>query len=80
MTDIDSIKNGQRLYHIIQAGERIFRSVDGISKEDFYTNEDKQGNVVRCPIPHSPFPHYPLTPQDKTSSMGFASPLLRGTQ
>ena len=48
MTDIDSIKNGQRLYHIIQAGERIFRSVDGISKEDFYANEDKQGNVVRC--------------------------------
>ncbi|MBO5941527.1 MAG: DUF86 domain-containing protein [Kiritimatiellae bacterium] len=41
-------KNGQRLYHIIQAGERIFRSVDGISKEDFYANEDKQGNVVRC--------------------------------
>ena len=48
MTDLDSIKNGQRLYHIIQAGERIFRSVDGISKEDFYANEDKQGNVVRC--------------------------------
>ena len=48
MTDIDSIKNGQRLYHIIQAGERIFRSVNGISKEDFYANEDKQGNVVRC--------------------------------
>ena len=48
MTDIDSIKNGQRLYHIIQAGERIFRSVDGISKEDFYANEDKQGNIVRC--------------------------------
>ena len=48
MTDIDSIRNGQRLYHIIQAGERIFRSVDGISKEDFYANEDKQGNVVRC--------------------------------
>ena len=48
MTDIDSIKNGQRLYHIIQAGKRIFRSVDGISKEDFYVNEDKQGNVVRC--------------------------------
>ena len=48
MTDIDSITNGQRLYHIIQAGERIFRSVNGISKEDFYANEDKQGNVVRC--------------------------------
>lgn len=48
MTDIDSIKNGQRLYHIIEAGERIFRSVAGISKEDFYANEDKQGNVVRC--------------------------------
>ncbi len=48
MTDIDSIKNGQRLYHIIQAGERIFRSVNGISKEDFFANEDKQGNVVRC--------------------------------
>ena len=35
MTDIESIKNGQRLYHIIQAGERIFRSIDGITKDDF---------------------------------------------
>jgi uncharacterized protein with HEPN domain len=48
MTEIESIKNGQRLYHIIQAGERIFRSIDGITKDDFYANEDKQGNVVRC--------------------------------
>lgn len=48
MTDIESIKNGQRLYHMIQAGERIFRSIDGITKDDFYANEDKQGNVVRC--------------------------------
>ena len=48
MTDIESIKTGQRLYHIIQAGERIFRSIDGITKDDFYANEDKQGNVVRC--------------------------------
>ena len=48
MTEIESIKNGQRLYHIIQAGERIFRSIDRITKDDFYSNEDKQGNVVRC--------------------------------
>ena len=48
MTEIESIKNGQRLYHIIQAGERIYRSIDGITKDDFYANEDKQGNVVRC--------------------------------
>jgi uncharacterized protein with HEPN domain len=48
MTEMESIKNGQRLYHIIQAGERIFRSIDGITKDDFYANEDKQGNVVRC--------------------------------
>jgi uncharacterized protein with HEPN domain len=48
MTELESIKNGQRLYHIIQAGERIFRSIDGITKDDFYANEDKQGNVVRC--------------------------------
>ncbi len=48
MTEIESIKNGQRLYHIIQARERIFRSIDGITKDDFYANEDKQGNVVRC--------------------------------
>lgn len=48
MTEIESIKNGQRLYHIIQAEERIFRSIDGITKDDFYANEDKQGNVVRC--------------------------------
>ena len=48
MTEIDAIKNAQRLYHIIQAIARIHRSVDGISKEDFFANEDKQGNVVRC--------------------------------
>ena len=48
MTEMESIKNGQRLSHIIQAGERIFRSIDGITKDDFYANEDKQGNVVRC--------------------------------
>ena len=48
MTEIDAIKNAQRLYHIIQAIARIRRSVDGISKESFFENEDKQGNVVRC--------------------------------
>ena len=48
MTEIDAIKNAQRLYHIIQAIARIRRSVDGVSKEDFFENEDKQGNVVRC--------------------------------
>ena len=48
MTEIDAIKNAQRLYHIIQAIARIRRSIDGISKEDFFENEDKQGNVVRC--------------------------------
>ena len=48
MTEIDAIKNAQRLYHIIQAIARIRRSVDGINKEDFFANEDKQGNVVRC--------------------------------
>ena len=45
MTEIDAIKNAQRLYHIIQAIARIRRSVDGISKEEFFENEDKQGNV-----------------------------------
>lgn len=48
MTEIDAIKNAQRLYHIIQAIARIHRSVDGISKEMFFANEDKQGNVIRC--------------------------------
>lgn len=48
MNELDAIKNAQRLYHIIQAIARIHRSVDGISKEDFFANEDKQGNVVRC--------------------------------
>ena len=38
MTEIDAIKNAQRLYHIIQAIARIRRSVDGISKEDFFEN------------------------------------------
>ena len=45
MTELDAIKNAQRLYHIIQAIARIRRSVDGISKEDFFGNEAKQGNV-----------------------------------
>lgn len=48
MTEIDAIKNAQRLYHIVQAIARIHRSVDGIRKEEFFENEDKQGNVVRC--------------------------------
>lgn len=48
MTELDAIKNAQRLYHIIQAIARIRRSVEGITKEEFFDNEDKQGNVVRC--------------------------------
>ena len=48
MTELDAIKNAQRLYHIIQAIARIRRSVEGITKEEFFANEDKQGNVVRC--------------------------------
>lgn len=48
MTETDAIKNAQRLYHIMQAIARIHRSVDGVSREAFFENEDKQGNVVRC--------------------------------
>ena len=48
MTDLEAVKNAQRLTHIVLAVERILRSVDGVSKEAFFTNEDKQGNVVRC--------------------------------
>ena len=48
MTEIETVKNAQRLYHIIQAIARIRRSINGISKEMFFENEDKQGNVVRC--------------------------------
>ena len=44
MTEIESIKNGQRLYHIIQAGERIFRSIDGITKDDFYAPKISEAN------------------------------------
>ena len=39
MTGIDAIKNAQRLYHIVQAIARIRRSVDGISKEEFFEND-----------------------------------------
>jgi len=48
MTEMETIKNAQRLYHIVQAIARIRRSVDGVSREAFFKNEDKQGNVVRC--------------------------------
>lgn len=48
MTEIATVKNAQRLYHIIQAIARIRRSVGDVSREEFFGNEDKQGNVVRC--------------------------------
>ena len=48
MTEMESVKNAQRLFHILQAVKRIHRSVDGVSYEMFMADEDKQGNVVRC--------------------------------
>ena len=48
MTDIDVVKNAQRLHHIILAVQRIRRSMAGVTWELFAANEDKQGNVVRC--------------------------------
>ena len=48
MTGVESVKNAQRLHHILQAIQRIHRSVDGVSREMFFADEDKQGNVVRC--------------------------------
>lgn len=45
---MDSVKDAQRLSHIIQAIRRIRRSLDGVTWEEFMSNEDKQGNVVRC--------------------------------
>ena len=48
MTEMESLKNAQRLFHILQAVQRIHRSVDGVSYEMFLADEDKQGNVVRC--------------------------------
>ena len=48
MTDIETVKNAQRLSHIIDAIDRVERSLDGVSRDEFYSNEDKQGNVVRC--------------------------------
>ena len=48
MTDIESVKNAQRLHHILQAIQRIHRSVGELSYEMFMADEDKQGNVVRC--------------------------------
>ena len=48
MTELESVKNAQRLYHIILAVQRIRRSISGVTWETFAANEDKQGNVVRC--------------------------------
>ena len=48
MTEMESVKNAQRLFHVLQAVQRIHRSVDGVSYEMFLADEDKQGNVVRC--------------------------------
>ena len=48
MTDVEVVKNAQRLHHMLQAIQRIRRSVNGISRETFFADEDKQGNVVRC--------------------------------
>ena len=48
MTDIESVKNAQRLHHILQSVQRIHRSVSELSYEMFMADEDKQGNVVRC--------------------------------
>ena len=48
MTEMESVKNAQRLHHILQAIQRIHRSVGKLSYETFMADEDKQGNVVRC--------------------------------
>ena len=48
MKEIESVKNAQRLTHIIEAIKRIDRSLEGVSRDTFYADEDKQGNVVRC--------------------------------
>ena len=48
MTGLESVKNAQRLHHIILAVQRIRRSMADVSWEEFAVNEDKQGNVVRC--------------------------------
>ena len=48
MTDMESVKNAQRLHHILQSVQRIHRSVGELSYEMFMADEDKQGNVVRC--------------------------------
>ena len=48
MTEIEAVKNAQRLCHVLQAIARIQRSVNGIAKDEFFANEDKQGNVIHC--------------------------------
>ena len=48
MTGLESVKNAQRLHHIILAVQRIRRSMADVTWEEFAVNEDKQGNVVRC--------------------------------
>jgi len=48
MSSIEAIKNAQRLKHIVEAICRIDRSLAGVCREQFFADEDKQGNVVRC--------------------------------
>ena len=48
MTEFESVKNAQRLHHIILAVQRIRRSMTDVTWEAFVVNEDKQGNVIRC--------------------------------
>ena len=48
MTGLESVKNAQRLHHIILAVQRIRRSMADVTWEEFAVNEDIQGNVVRC--------------------------------
>ena len=40
MTDIETVKNAQRLSHIIDAIDRVERSLDGVSRDEFYSNGD----------------------------------------
>ena len=48
MTDVERVKNAQRLTHILEAIRRIRRSLSGVDKDAFAIDEDKQGNVVHC--------------------------------
>ena len=49
MTDMESVKNAQRLHHILQSVQRIHRSVGELSYEMFMADGERFSFFVRLP-------------------------------